>query len=503
MTHTSSQESRTGIPDAFYHNEMKREVRGVQSDDLDELMYELGDHIDLGQLHETLARSIDHEDPVGLLNSSGELTDGIWKFYNAKYNEICDRRGYVDGEIRGQMVAVASASAALAAAIDRAKVVRFGAGTYIPFANTLVSQNSMHAARSLIQRADTEELPEAGFAQKMADAAFIKTKQTRGRESWTWAKVFTTAESLSGAVTMREILEAVPEVSDADAEMLRRQNEELVEASISLKTYTPKPAVGELDAAGIETLFVNRDVSEHLIVTAPGVVDTHIRLFKDVGLSHSNVSLEYATPYGEGGGKVKRVAVEGTGNGAPHTDIVLYNGRDLTMLGGYVEDFAAKCGNANQAELFKSMLLMQNFDLTVPVYVVDLANEEAGTLEEDTDRHPIADKLRRLAIARTRVMNILGDEIHEEIKAEEAEDDETFKELIKHGVAGHFRRIPDGYKPSAQAHELCKEEMGVPIPPGHTYVKIHERGNVELPSRGHKLVKIPAAAAGLGRVAFK
>lgn len=45
-----------------------------------------------------------------------------------------------------------------------------------------------------------------------------------------------------------------------------------------------------------------------------------------------------------------------------------------------------------------------------------------------------------------------------------------------HGVAGHLRRLPDGWNTSADAHEIAAEN-GVVIPLGTTFVAPHTRGN--------------------------
>ena len=46
---------------------------------------------------------------------------------------------------------------------------------------------------------------------------------------------------------------------------------------------------------------------------------------------------------------------------------------------------------------------------------------------------------------------------------------------VAHKVAGHRRRLPDGWQPSERAQELA-EKSGIFLPPGMTYVRPFVRG---------------------------
>jgi hypothetical protein len=483
----SEQRTSQEIPDKFFLNEMKREVVGTINGDLSYEHLVFSEFVDLESLQELIrkADNIDPSESLGLINKNPKILNGLWNYYAQSYAEVIEKSN-IGEDIRVGSVALCSAAIKLARVVDFTKQVVIGKDASTDFVNLLASSVVMHGAKGLVARNSnliTEKSSE--FITKLADDAFKKISYESGILSWSWAKVHSSAEAIKTAFTLHDILGKLPEMGKADTEMLRRQNDEMVEASVILRTYTPKPAVGDLGGTDLATLFLDKEVSQHLTIGENGSNETHIKIFKGTALSSSNVKLDYARAY-KHGGLGKRVAVEGAESEIPHADIVFHNG-DITVLGEWFNKFASSIGMPGQGELLRAMLLAQNFDLTVPSYIVDLVNEEAGGEGIDSNTNPTAEKMRRLIVARIRALKDLGDGISEELSRELKENEEEHKDIAKHGVVGHLRRLPQGYKASLAARVLCKEQLGVEVPEGHTYVQIHERGNIEVLDKGHKI----------------
>ncbi len=486
------QEQQTGqeqIPDKFYFNEVKREVVAASAEhDLMDDYNALGEFVDLGELRSVIKQGTNnYQDTNKIINDNHELVQGLWGYLGDRYENALDVKGYASDDIRAGAVALCSAYIRLSRAVDVAKRLEIGDGGHTEFSNAMLSSVIMSGARVMAAKDDKLFTDQTiGFVSKLSSEAFKRVQYEKGNVSWNWAKVHTVAEALKTAFTARDVLKGLPELGVADTEMLKRQNDQMIEASMSLRTYTPKPAVGELEGTDLSTLFVDGEVGGHFVTGEKSATINHVKVFKGTSLDSSNVVMDYANAYKNNGGRAKRVGLEGADSDIAYADIAIYNG-ELTILGVKLADFAHGMQLDGQAELLRSMILAQNFDLTVPSYVVELTNEEAAAEDADPGSNPLADKMRRLMIARIRALNSLGDGIAEELAKEDSEVAGKHKDIIKHGVVGHLRRLPAGYTAGQDAKKLCREQLGVELPDGHTYVQLHERGNIEAPHRGHKL----------------
>lgn len=497
-------ESIPSIPDRYFHNEMKREVTAIVNSDPVPEMVDAFQHINILELQDLI--SAGDQAPSSqwseLVSEADSVRNATWEYLTDCYNETVNRRGYSADDMRGLMVALSSACVRVARAVDAAKVRLLGHDASTGFTNAFTSYIFNNSANSLITNGKHLIEPSTSkFAAKMAVVSFEKTGYTRNHESWSWTKIHTLAEALECGLVMNEILSKLPEVSDADAEMLQRHNLSFSQAANSLNTFTPKPAIGKIEGTDIQTLFVDRDVSQAMLLSSIPASDfTVVALFHgDTSLTSSNSDLEYSIAYKNSGGIAKRIHSEDMSPSKPRAQLLIRKNHELRFNSDYLADFAEGLGMKNQAALLTSLLLRQNFDLIAPSYIVDLSNEEAETIQKTHDAHPEADKLRRLLLARTRVLNILGKDIDKQISNEISESEKVHKDIQKHGVVGHLRRLPNGYSPSAQAKKLCREQLGVNIPEGHTYVQKHTRGNIEVDGKGHEIVTHKAA----GRVAMQ
>lgn len=504
MDRVRNYETAGEVPDRFYLNEMKREISYLSAEGnlMASDLQQAATIVDLDLLGIVIQQgdSAAPQDFRSIMGTNHDLTKQLWQYMSQAFTDTAYRRGYEDeADLRASTVSLSSACIQLARLVDTVKVDKLGMDAKTAFTNTYVTTIATGAASGLItNNLDKVNDGTLTFASKLSEEAFSKTAMERERKSWAWAKTHVVAESLVDYLSLYNILVSLPELSTGDIEMLRRQNTELSEASESLVTYTPKPAIGTLEGTSIETLFVDQDVHEHTMISSVHRSrTTPVKLFPKGTLTSSNVKLTYKSVYKGPGGKATRIEVEGVNGIVPHSEVVIYNNRELTIRGAHLMDFADKTGTEGQATLLTSMILGQKFDLTVPSYIVDLANEEAETIEADSTAEPQADKLRRLLIARTRVLKTLGSDIDAEMQKDEAESEFNHRDIIKHGVVGHIRRLPVGYSPSQSARDLCLEELGVLLPEGHTYVKKHTRGNLELNDRGHKMFRNPSSAGKL------
>lgn len=500
MDRTNPSESYRDIPDRYYFNQARRAIQESITHSNYEELQEAQGLIDLNLLGETIdrARTIPQTQFSVEWNNQPELRDQTWRYATTMFEREFESQGFAGDDVKGALVSLGIAAQRFARVVDIIKVQRLGLDAPTYFTNILVSEVIGSMGRSYISHNQHRLDPfMTDFSNRFAEEAFRKTGMTNGIESWSWAKIYTLAESYSQSLFIREVLADLPEVSDEEAKELNRINDAFGEASNRLVTYTPKPAVGELDDCNTQIVFIDKDVSSHTVITEDSSVQyTLIKVFKGIDLSSSSAELMYTRPHKNIGGVVKRIVIKGHETGILDADLVLYKNRHLTLTGGLLSQFAKSIGMENQEVLLNSMILSQNFDLIVPVYVVDLANEEAEATQRNLTGVPITDKMRRLVLARTRVLQEFGKDIEKAIQNEEDADfaAQSRPGVAKHKVVGFMRRLPYGYKASPEARSNCLEETGSEIPDGWTYVKKHARGSVEVEDRGHKIVKVKERA---------
>ncbi len=499
-----SNEQFTGIPDKYYTNEMRREVTALAQGDFDAELATAHEFIDIGAAAKMIAAgtAAGPETYTQVIRDNQGVRDGLWKLLEHGINQAREERGYDRHDPRGTVVALCSAGVRVARVLDIVKMNAVGSDTSAHFINAFTTTLISDAARGLIAtNADSFGRELSDFTRTISDQAFSKISYAPNLESWSWAKVHVAAEAITNCLVLRDVLAGLPEISAPDVEMLKRQNEAMGQSAQALRTYGPKPAVGRLESTDIRSLFIDREVVNGTLLGRNSAADmTAVQLYPGVDITSSNARFEFASSYQNRGGHSKRIVVEDLDhNEAHHTDVIIYKSARITFLGAYLEDFADSLGLGAQATLLTSMLLAQNFDLTVPAYIVALADEEATRIESEPGQPQLVDKLRRLLLARTRALNVLGPDINQALQDEDGQQTGQHRDMAKHDVIDHLRRLPPGYSASPKARALCLEEFGQEIPEGHTYVRRHNRGNIDVPHKGHRMVKNPRAA-NIGRV---
>lgn len=491
-------ETKTGdqlreIPDNFYINEAKREIKDVLSIDVQHDLSVAREFIDIDLLSSVIkeAANIEPSEITHFASKNQELYSQIWGYVSNCFEEVQTRRNFPDSsDFRALIVSSASALMRVGRIMDLIKVQEIGIESSTHFTNAysarLAATLSVELAKGNCEKIHASD---ASFAGYLAQHSFSKIGMEKNWNSWLWTKTFTAAEGMSNILNLHNVLSDLPKVSDADASMLRRHNVELADSSKLLRTYTVKPAFVEVEDSDTSILFVDKDVSDYIVIADEKEQKhpvTAVKLFHNVDLSSSNTAIAKKKAHGDLGGQGVRISIDGVDDRIPSSDVIIQPDGRVSILSIHLDDFANGIGMSGRGALLESMILMQKFDLTVPSYIVDLVTEEAEHINEKTN-NPITDKLRRLLIARTRALQTLGEDIADEIKNEQNESAETHRDIIKHGVVGHLRRIPNGYQPSPNARRLCVEQLGVDLPDGHTYIQIHTRGNIEAPSSGHKI----------------
>lgn len=495
-------EQLRSTPDKFYLNEVKREVTHIDSLPILSEVAIASEFMDLDYFSDAIKKAdkLDSTDVTPLINDN-RLINQAWGFIGHCFEEVQGRRRFPDtNDFRSLIVTAASSMMRLDRVIDHLKIQAIGGEANTYFVNAFTAHVANLLSNSVIaDRSDTIDPADATFAGSLSAHAFQKISIEGGMKSWLWGKTYQSAESMAGALNLYNVLSDMPEVSTADATMIDRHNQQLADASKELRTYTPKPAFAEIENSDTKILFVDSEIANgRFIIGRGGEPVTTIRLYHGADLTSSNTKLARKIAHTTEGGHGTKVTVDGVDPSTPATDMLIQprDGR-VTISGSSLAGFSKSLGMVGKGALLEAKILAQNFDLTVPTYIVDLANEEAkNTTSEEDD--PAIDKLRRLLIARTRVLQSLGKDIADDIQNEQSESAVDHKDIIKHGVVGHLRRLPAGYQPSPNAIRLCKEQLGVDLPEGHTYVQIHERGTIEAPGRGHKIQKNHITIGKLG-----
>lgn len=150
-------------------------------------------------------------------------------------------------------------------------------------------------------------------------------------------------------------------------------------------------------------------------------------------------------------------------------------------------------------EQLRSEILTVYFDLVTPNFIHEIVDqEEEATKPPKNSPETNSGKLKRLVVARTVALEVLGDEVDKAIE-EELEDEkrETIaRSLKKHDVINHIRRLKPTQRASLDARQHCLEDLGIVLAEyGETYVRKHIRGGEENDSKGHKLAYTPHSKA--------
>lgn len=281
---------------------------------------------------------------------------------------------------------------------------------------------------------------------------------------------------------------------------LAAANDELFEDIRRLRKYGLKPCIAPGLSQGEVREWLVREMIDDATQTVPAFHPASSALAEFIGSAKKIESTEathvdYVSRFDDG----QTVKV-----GGRHTTGLDFDARvcDLTIgPDGHIQYLAGQRwvdyfdpALRTQYEQIRSEVLSIFFDAVVPVYITEQVKKELGNepkrilgrlgLGKKTD-------LRRLVLARTRVIRENLDEVEKELanpSADLAESDEKKRKIAKHDVEWHIRQLPAGYKASPEQRELCLKRTGIVLAEtGETYVKKHTRGTEENKSKGHRV----------------
>lgn len=173
-----------------------------------------------------------------------------------------------------------------------------------------------------------------------------------------------------------------------------------------------------------------------------------------------------------------------------------YDGELYSYWGDRIVDFLDHPEQLVAYEILRSQIIALYYDLTVPVYVTEVVDQELRQAPTEPGRsRGVLNKMRRLVLARERVLRELQDEIIEGLDR----GDDTLAtipprersrgQVAEHPVVHFIRPLPKGFHPSIKQRELCREVMnGKELGDNETFVRDHKRGSKRVETAGHRAV---------------
>jgi len=200
--------------------------------------------------------------------------------------------------------------------------------------------------------------------------------------------------------------------------------------------------------------------------------------------------------HGSGNNKVFRAnftqAIKGAQWGeTPSTSMQLgTDGQLKGMRGSSFKELAARLDKSDEYELLRGEILSIFCDLVLPAHLIDdVEHVEKEVLREKHGKQRDVQTIRRIVLARVRLLQERKPEVISEIKKE------MRKRPDEHGVIGFIRALPQGRRANAEQRELCRRNLGKELAAeGETYVREHKRGgNVDKGEvngvQGHRAIR--------------
>ncbi len=212
--------------------------------------------------------------------------------------------------------------------------------------------------------------------------------------------------------------------------------------------------------------------------------------------SSSNASFRYVNPENLWGENRPLFAVELGKNG------------ELISSGGMELDIIAKRMDCDLGlESLRSQILAIYSDLVVPVYITELYEQELRLPSADYSDAEVPtpyEGLRRIVLARQKVLTVLKDDILRDLAAQIDEvPNRQARQMAEHDVIWHIRKLPRGYRASQQARGEAAQ-YGVELADyGETFVQEHKRGNLPNLDKGHKAAFEQGSVTNIGRAMTK
>lgn len=151
-----------------------------------------------------------------------------------------------------------------------------------------------------------------------------------------------------------------------------------------------------------------------------------------------------------------------------------------------VRQFFERRNNVALYEYLRFVQALRLYDLVVPITTVEKMPRppiEGGLLNKIKNvlkkKHLLNPDLYVPRIRSLDNVDLLLKELEEEIEKADADTTKRAREISRHEVIWHIRRLPKGKKPTPEARKRA-EEHGIVLAENETYVRPHERGKGEL-----------------------
>ncbi len=156
-----------------------------------------------------------------------------------------------------------------------------------------------------------------------------------------------------------------------------------------------------------------------------------------------------------------------------------------------VRDFFERYNNEALYEYLRFAQALRLYDLVVPITTVEKMPRppiEGGLLNRlkniFKNKHLLNPTLYLPRIRSLENVDLLLRELETEIEKADTETSKRAREISRHGVIWHIRRLPQGKRATPEARRRAKEH-GIVLAENETYVRPHERGKGELKPVAH------------------
>lgn len=157
-----------------------------------------------------------------------------------------------------------------------------------------------------------------------------------------------------------------------------------------------------------------------------------------------------------------------------------------------VRQFFERRNNVALYEYLRFAQALRLYDLVVPITTVEKMPKPpiaGGVLDRIKNvlkrKHLLNPDLFVPRIRSLENVDLLLRELETEIEQADADTTKRSREISRHEVIWHIRRLPQGKKPTPEARKRA-EEHGIVLAENETYVRPHERGKGELKVVAHQ-----------------
>lgn len=157
-----------------------------------------------------------------------------------------------------------------------------------------------------------------------------------------------------------------------------------------------------------------------------------------------------------------------------------------------VRQFFERRNNVALYEYLRFAQALRLYDLVVPITTVEKMPRppiEGGLLNKIRNvlkkKHLLNPELFVPRLRSLDNVDLLLRELETEIERADADTSKRSREISRHEVIWHIRRLPQGKKPTPEARKRA-EEHGIVLAENETYVRPHERGKGELKQVAHQ-----------------